>query len=108
LLTGKYANGIPADSRGGLKTMAWMHDRLTDEACNAAVAKLATVAADLGCTTAQLAIAWCAKNPHVSTVITGASRLSQLAENMKALDVVPKLTPDVMATIYAATGALAD
>jgi voltage-dependent potassium channel beta subunit len=108
LLTGKYAKGIPADSRGGLKTMAWMHDRLTDEARNAAVAKLSAIAADLGCTTAQLAIAWCAKNPHVSTVITGASRLTQLAENMKALDVLPKLTPEVMTAIEAATGPLAD
>jgi len=54
------------------------------------------VASDLGCTTAQLALAWCLKNPNVSTVITGASRPEQVTENMKAADVVDKLTPDVM------------
>lgn len=104
LLTGKYAKGVPADSRAALKNMAWMQDQLTDAAKNAAVAKLAAVAQSLGCTTAQLALAWCVKNPHVSTVITGASRLAQLQENMKALDVVAKLTPEVMAHIGDAIG----
>jgi voltage-dependent potassium channel beta subunit len=108
LLTGKYANGIPADSRGSLKVMAWMQDHLTDETRNEAVAKLGKIAADLGCTTAQLAIAWCAKNPYVSTVITGASRVSQLRENMKALEVLPKLTPEVMIAIAQITEGLAD
>jgi voltage-dependent potassium channel beta subunit len=108
LLTGKYAKGIPADSRGSLKVMAWMQDRLTDETRNAAVSKLGKIAADLGCTTAQLAIAWCAKNPHVSTVITGASRVSQLQENMKALDILPKLTGDVMVAIDGLMAGLAD
>ncbi len=108
LLTGKYANGIPADSRGGLQSMAWMKDQLTDAARNAAVVKLAAIAGDLGATTAQLAIAWCAKNPSVSTVITGASRLSQFTENMKALYVLPKLTPEVMAAIESLTGSLAE
>ncbi len=64
--------------------------------------KLAPIAADLGCTLAQMALAWCLKNPHVSTVITGASRPAQVQENMQALAVVPKLTPDVMARIDAA------
>lgn len=108
LLTGKYANGIPSDSRGSLKVMAWMQDRLTDETRNEAVAKLGKIAADLDCTTAQLAIAWCAKNPYVSTVITGASRVSQLRENMKALEVLPKLTPEVMIAIAQITEGLAD
>jgi voltage-dependent potassium channel beta subunit len=108
LLTGKYAKGIPADSRGGLERFAWMRDTLTDTTRNAAVAKLGTIAADLGATTAQLAIAWCAKNPNVSTVITGASRISQLQENMKALEVLPKLTPEVMAAIDSLTSGLAD
>jgi voltage-dependent potassium channel beta subunit len=108
LLTGKYAKGVPADSRGSLKNMAWMQDRLTDAARNAAVAKLTEIAQSLGCSTAQLAIAWCAKNPNVSTVITGASRLSQLAENMKSLEVMAKLTPDVMAAINEATAGLTD
>ena len=104
LLTGKYAKGVPAESRGSLKSMAWMHASLLDPAKNAIVSKLATVAQDLGCTTAQLAIAWCLKNPHVSTVITGASRVEQVAENMKALAVASHLTPDVMARIQAIIG----
>ena len=108
LLTGKYVNGIPADSRGSLKRFEWMQESLTNAERNAAVKTLAGIAADLGGTPAQLAIAWCAKNPKVSTVITGASRLSQLAENMKALEMLPKLTPDVMAAIDAATASLAD
>ena len=62
------------------------------------------MAKELGCTTAQLAIAWCLKNPHVSTVITGASRRAQVVENMKALDVVDQLTDDVMRRIDAILG----
>ena len=104
LLTGKYAKGVPAESRGSLKSMAWMHASLLDPAKNAIVSKLATVAQDLGCTTAQLAIAWCLKNPNVSTVITGASRVEQVAENMKALAVASHLTPDVMTRIQAIIG----
>jgi voltage-dependent potassium channel beta subunit len=104
LLTGKYAKGIPADSRASLKNMAWMQDQLTDAAKNAKAVKLAEVAASVGCTPAQLAIAWCVKNPRVSTVITGASRAAQLHENMKALDVVAKLSPDVMAKISETAG----
>ena len=105
LLSGKYANGIPADSRGTLKNMAWMKEQLLDAEKNAIVAKLSLVAKALDCTTAQLAIAWCVKNPRVSTVITGASRLSQVTENMKAMDVVAKLTPDVMTRIHEIVGA---
>jgi voltage-dependent potassium channel beta subunit len=108
LLTGKYAKGIPADSRGALKSTAWMRDALTDKEKNAAVAKLAKIAKSLGATTAQLAIAWCAKNPRVSTVITGASRVSQVHENMKALDVIPKITSDILAEMDAITASLAD
>lgn len=96
LLTGKYAKGMPADSRGSLKNMAWMQDQLLDADKNARVIKLAEVAKSLGCTTAQLAIAWCLKNPRVSTVITGASRLSQFEENMKALEIAGKLDAPVM------------
>ncbi|HYB06413.1 MAG TPA: aldo/keto reductase, partial [Methyloceanibacter sp.] len=58
----------------------------------------------LGCTLAQLALAWCLRNPHVSSVITGASRASQVVENMKALDVAPRLTQDVLARIDAIVG----
>ena len=99
LLTGKYAKGMPADSRGSLKNMAWMQDQLLDADKNARVIKLAEVAKSLGCTTAQLAIAWCLKNPRVSTVITGASRLSQFEENMKALEIAGKLDAPVMTQI---------
>ena len=104
LLTGKYAKGVPADSRGSLKSMAWMHESLLDPVKNAIVVKLGGVADLLGCTTAQLAIAWCLKNPNVSTVITGASRVEQVTENMKALAVVAQLTPEVMGQIQAIFG----
>ena len=99
LLTGKYAGGVPKDSRGAIPRMAFLVEGLTDKARNEVVATLAGVAKDLACTLPQLAIAWCAKNPHVSTVITGASRVEQVRENMKALDVLPKLTPLVMERI---------
>jgi voltage-dependent potassium channel beta subunit len=107
LLTGKYRAGVPPDSRGAIPRMAFLLDRLTDKAKNDAVGRLEAVAKDLGCTLAQLAIAWCAKNPRVSTVITGASRPSQVRENMKAAEVIAKLTPEAMARIEAATAGAA-
>ena len=108
LLTGKYRGGVPEGSRGTLKNMAYLHDDLTNAAKNAAVDQLEVIAAELGATPAQLAIAWVAKNPHVSTVITGASKLAQLQANLGALDVLGKLTPEVMARIDTATAALAE
>jgi len=99
LLTGKYRSGIPAGSRGAIESMGFLVKGLTDAARNAAVAKLEAIAAELGCSVAQLAIAWCAKNPRVSTVITGASKLSQLRDNLRAVDVLPKLDAAVMARI---------
>ena len=99
LLTGKYNNGIPKDSRGALAGYEWLLPRLTEEAKIEKVKQIGVVAADLGCSTAQLAIAWCLKNPNVSSVITGASRVSQVEENMKSIDVVEKLTPEVMRRI---------
>jgi voltage-dependent potassium channel beta subunit len=102
LLTGKYNDGIPPDSRGTIKGYEWLAERLTDAAKLAVVRRLAPIAADLGCTLAQLALAWCLKNPNVSTVITGASRPSQIVENMKALEVVPRLDSAVIARIDAA------
>jgi voltage-dependent potassium channel beta subunit len=102
LLTGKYNDGIPPDSRGTVKGYEWLAERLTDAAKIAVVRRLGPIAADLGCTMAQLALAWCLKNPHVSTVITGASRPAQVVENMKALAVVPQLDAAVMARIDAA------
>jgi voltage-dependent potassium channel beta subunit len=99
LLTGKYRFGIPADSRGAIPRMKFLVDDLTDKEKNAVVAELEKVAKDLGCTLAQLAIAWCARNPNVSTVITGASRVSQVQENLRAVEIIPKLTPAVMERI---------
>lgn len=96
LLTGKYQKGIPPNSRGALRGYGWLKDKLTDKDSLAKVARLGKIAKELNCTLAQFAIAWCAKNPNVSTVITGASRVEQVRENMKALDVLPKLTEDVM------------
>ncbi|HEY5422797.1 MAG TPA: aldo/keto reductase, partial [Ilumatobacteraceae bacterium] len=102
LLTGKYKDGIPADSRGALAGYEWLASRLSDDAELAKVERLRPIAEDLGCTLAQMSLAWCAANPNVSTVITGASRPSQVAENFGAIDVLPLLTPEVMARIEAA------
>ena len=107
LLTGKYRSGVPAGSRGALENMAFLRDGLTDAAKNEAVAALATIAAELGATMAQLAIAWAASNPHVSSVITGASRVGQLQDNLGALALLEKLTPEVKARIDALTQPLA-
>jgi len=107
LLTGKYRSGIPGGSRGALQNMSFLHDQLTDQARNEAVAKLEPIARDLGATTAQLAIAWVARNPRVSTVITGASSVKQLQDNLKAAEIVQKLTPDVLARIDEITKPLA-
>jgi voltage-dependent potassium channel beta subunit len=101
LLTGKYRQGVPAGSRGAMENMAWLAKGLTDAAKNAAVGKLEGIAAEFGTTVGQLAIAWVAKNPRVSTVITGASQMSQLRSNLAALDVIPKLTPEVLERIDA-------
>ena len=108
LLSGKYQKGIPPGSRGALESYAFLRDGLTDPAKNAIVGKLEAVAKDLGCTLAQLALAWCVRNPRVSTVITGATRVEQITENMKALDVVAKLTPEVMTRIDGIVGSAAD
>lgn len=99
LLTGKYANGIPEKSRATLKGMDFLVPGLTDQAKNQAVGKFQKIAASLDCSVAQLAIAWAAKNPRVSTVILGASSFSQFEHNMRALEVLPKLTADVMAAL---------
>jgi voltage-dependent potassium channel beta subunit len=107
LLSGKYKSGVPAGSRGAIETMGFLVQGLTDPERNAAVARLEIIATELGCSVAQLAIAWAAKNPAVSTVITGASRPSQLRENLGALDVLPRLTPEVLAAIDAISAPLA-
>ncbi len=102
LLTGKYRAGVPQDSRGALPGYEWLQQRLTDTTTLEKVERLRPIADELGCSMAQLAIAWCAANPRVSTVITGASRPSQVLENFEALAVIPLLTPEVMGRIDAA------
>ena len=108
LLTGKYRSGVPSDSRGAMQSMGFLVKNLTDEAKNAAVARLEGIAAELGASVSQLAIAWAAKNPRVSTVITGASRLAQLQSNLAAAELVDKLTPEVLAKIDELTLPLAE
>jgi voltage-dependent potassium channel beta subunit len=96
LLTGKYLHGIPEGSRATLPGYEWLRDSLTDEGRNKKVAEIKVIADELGVSLAQFSLAWCAKNPNVSSVITGASTAVQVRENMTALDVMPLLTPEVM------------
>ncbi|MHC1781324.1 MAG: potassium channel beta subunit family protein [Anaerolineaceae bacterium] len=96
LLSGKYNDGIPAGSRATLPGYEFIRDRMLMPWKLEKVKQLVPVAADLGCTMAQLAIAWCLKNPNVSTVLTGASRLEQLKQNLGALEVVGKMDDGVM------------
>jgi len=104
LLTGKYNDGVPDDSRLGHPDYAWLREALleNDGARLKAVRALAPIADDLGMPLARLSLAWCLKNPNVSTVILGASRTSQLEENIRALDAVPLLDDAVMQRIDAA------
>jgi voltage-dependent potassium channel beta subunit len=99
VLSGKYNDGVPKESRFTLSNYDWLKEKLLAPENLAKAKALGPIAKELGCTQAQLALAWCLKNPNVSTVITGASRAEQVVENMKALDVVPKLTADVMTRI---------
>jgi len=95
LLTGKYRDGIPEDSRAALEGYGWLAGRLTDAEAIARVERLRPIAERLDCTMAQLALAWCTKNPHVSSVITGASKVSQVVQNFEAIDVIALLTDEV-------------
>jgi voltage-dependent potassium channel beta subunit len=99
LLTGKYRDGIPADSRGSVAGYEWLRERLSGGDDVARVERLRPIADELGCSLAQLALAWCTVNPNVSTVITGASRPSQVAENFAALDVIDSLDDELLARI---------
>lgn len=101
LLTGKYVDGIPEGSRATLPGYEWLSDMLTDPHRNEQVRALQPIADGLGASLSQLAIAWCAANPHVSTVITGASQVAQVEENLGAVDVLAQLDADVMAEIEA-------
>jgi voltage-dependent potassium channel beta subunit len=104
LLTGKYRDGIPEGSRGALQGYDWLAQRLSDREALDRVERLRPIADDLGCSLAQLSIAWCAANPHVSTVITGASRASQVVENFDAIEVLPLLTDEILARVDTAIG----
>ncbi|APR36365.1 potassium channel beta subunit family protein [Paraburkholderia sp. SOS3] len=104
LLTGKYRNGVPAGSRAELQGFDWLRSAVTDTNKNSIVGKLGNVADELGCSLAQLALAWILTNPNVSTVITGASRVEQIGENMKAQDVAAKITPEIKKRIEAIVG----
>ena len=99
LLSGKYQNGIPSDSRGANESVSFLKAGLTDADRIAKVAKLEPLAKDIGATLAQFSLAWCLQNPRVSTVLTGASRVEQVHENMKALEFANKFTPDMMQEI---------
>ncbi len=107
LLTGKYRDGIPEGSRAALPGYEWLRDRLTDPAANKAVEQLSAVAERLGATPSQVAIAWCAHNPHVSTVITGASRADQVRDNMAAIEVLDALDQDTILQLEKAFESLA-
>jgi len=104
VLTGKYNNGIPAGTRATLQGYDWLRQYIITPQNIEKVKKLQPIAAGLGCTMAQLALAWCLKNPHVSTVITGASRPEQVVENMKSIEVAEKITSDVIEGIEKVLG----
>ena len=102
-LTGKYLDQVPDDSRASLPGYEWLREMIVSEEHSETVRRVVALAKEIGCTPAQLAIAWCASHPHVSTVITGASRVEQVRENMGALEVMPLLTAEARARL-AGTG----
>ena len=95
-LTGKYQHGVPDGSRGSLESLAWLRDQIRDAGRLARVAALEPLAQEMGATLAQFSLAWCLQNPWVSTVITGASRVEQVHENMKAVEFIDRFTPEVV------------
>ncbi len=101
LLTGKYRDGVPDGSRAALPGYGWLKSMVTDPDSNRRVGQLQAIAKELDVSLAQLSIAWCAANPHVSTVITGASRVEQVHENLGALPAIERLTPEILARINA-------
>lgn len=102
ILTGKYNNGIPDDSRMALESYSWLRDMLMSDEGQSRIEKvreLTGLAEELGASMAQLALAWTLKNPNVSTTIMGATKTYQIEDNLKALDLVEQLTDDVMETM---------
>jgi aryl-alcohol dehydrogenase-like predicted oxidoreductase len=96
VLTGKYNHGNPSDTRLGIEGLEWLRDKnVTPERIDKA-RKIEVLASDLGTTMAKLSLAWCLKNPNVSTVILGASNEKQLKENLQAMEIQSLLTPEVM------------
>ena len=104
LLSGKYNNGVPAGSRATVKGYEWLREYVITPQNLEKVKKLQPIAEELNCTLAQLSLAWCLKNPNVSTVITGASKPEQVVENMQADAVVESLSSDVMEKIEGILG----
>jgi aryl-alcohol dehydrogenase-like predicted oxidoreductase len=104
LLSGKYNHGVPAESRLAQPGYEWLREAVleNDGSRLEKVRRLAPIADELGVSLAQLAIAWCLANPHVSTVMLGASKLEQLEQNLGALALLPKLDGDVLKRIAAA------
>ena len=99
LLTGKYVNGIPEGSRASLKKHEELAEKATNKDVIGKIKKLGNVAEQMGVSLAQMSIAWLLKNPNVSSVILGSSRVEQLRENLKAMEIVEKFTPELMAKI---------
>jgi aryl-alcohol dehydrogenase-like predicted oxidoreductase len=99
LLSGKYLDGFPEGTRLGIEGMDWLKNRVLREERIQQARDIKQIADDLGVSMVKLSLAWCLKNPHVSTVILGASKVHQLKENLEAFEVVPMLTDEVMARI---------
>jgi len=99
LLSGKYLDGFPDGTRLGIEGMDWLKNRVLREERIEQVRKIKTIADELGISLVKLSLAWCLKNPHVSTVILGASKVKQLKENLEAINIVPMLTEEVMTSI---------
>jgi len=104
VLTGKYLDGVPEGSRATVEGYGWLADIITDQSRNSKVRGLVPIAKELDCSLAQLSLAWCLKNPRVSSVITGASRPEQVSDNMGALDVVGRIDANIMRRILDAVG----
>jgi len=99
LLTGKYNDGIPEGSRLALEEMSWLKDKVMADDKIKKIKQLSALSNELGVTTASLSIAWCIKNPHVTTAILGATKKAQLMDNLKSIEVMEKLTPEVLEKI---------